>query len=384
MLRIGINALYLIPGGVGGTEIYLDNLLRGFADLNSGHEFLVYLNHESTSWFTPSPGFHAVHTGVRASFRPGRILYEQSGLLSRLRADRIDLLLNPGFTGPARFADRSVAVFHDLQHLNHPEFFRWWDLPFWNLLLGTAARRSKALIAVSQATASDIARYYPETAAKTTVIPHGTDPELFRIGERRRTDAKLIGTRIETKDEPPFFLTVSTLHPHKNLDRLLEAFALFRAQHPEHRLVVAGLRGFAAEALETRRSSLGLDGAVTFTGWIPRAELYSLFERAQACIQPSRFEGFGMPVSEALSAGIPLACSSIPPFSEVAGDLAARFDPDSTEQMAEAMRKVSSDEAFRTRAAAEGPVHARHFSWQETARRTLQVLEQTAGSPHAR
>lgn len=371
-MRIGINALYLIPGAVGGTEIYLRSLLQALLEVDDRHEYFVYTNAETAPDLVPSsPRFHAVPTGVKARLRPARILYEQIVLPGLLRRDSIAALLNPGFTGPVSFADRSVTVFHDLQHKRHPEFFRRMDLPFWNLLLGAAARKSRGLIAVSDATAADLLRYYPHSKDKIVVVPHGVDPVFFRIAERRCSDRK---------PAEPFLLTVSTLHPHKNIDRLLLAFAQFRLLRPEFRLVIAGFEGFAATALATRRRELDLTDSVRFTGWISREELYQLFERADAFIAPSCFEGFGMPLSEALAAGIPAACSAIEPFHEIAGDEAVRFAADSVPEMTEAMRKITSDPDFRARASVAGPARARRFNWQMTARLTLNAIEKAARS----
>jgi glycosyltransferase involved in cell wall biosynthesis len=368
-LRIGINALYLIPGGVGGTEIYLRSLLQALAAIDIRNEYFIYANGETDSDLAPrSDRFHMVCTGVRARFRPGRILYEQTILPWLLRRDRISVLLNPGFTGPLSFADRSVTVFHDLQHKLHPEFFRWFELPFWNFLLWASARWSRSLIAVSQASAADLARFYPGSAGKTFVIRHGVDEEFFRIAERR----------VPGRTAEAYLLTVSTLHPHKNLDRLLDAFSRFRLLHPGFHLVVAGLRGFAVQALEEKRRNLKLESSVRFTGWIPRTELYRLFEHAHAFVAPSEFEGFGMPLIEALAAGIPTACSTIGPFDELTGDECARFRPDSIVEMTRAMSLISSDADFRQRATVAGPARARSFDWRLSATLTLDALERAS------
>lgn len=364
ILRIGINALYLIPGGVGGTEIYLRHLLRGFSELERGHEYFVYINRETDAdLIPPGSGFRCVPVPVSARVRPARILYEQTLLPRLLRRDKIDVLLNPGYTGPISFAKKSVTVFHDMQHKRHPEFFRWFDLPFWNLLL-KAGTRSRSLIAVSAATAADLERYYPGSGRKTVVVRHGVDPEFFHIGEQRR---------LVTPE--PFVLTVSTLHPHKNIARLLEAFCEFRRGAPEFRLVIAGMEGFAAEALKERRRELGLEDSVTFTGWIERDALYGLFRQACAYIAPSEFEGFGMPLTEALATGLPTACSSIPPFLEIAADAATLFSPHSTTEMAGAMKRITADAAFISQSKVNGPARARLFDWRSTARLTLEAIE---------
>jgi glycosyltransferase involved in cell wall biosynthesis len=371
-LRIGVNALYLIPGAVGGTEIYLRSLLRALEETDDRNEYFIYVNAETAgSLSVDSPRFRIVECNVKASFRPARIVWEQTFLPWLLKRHRIDIAFNPGFTAPVLFGGSSVTVFHDLQYKRHPEFFRWFDLPFWNLLLWLSAVRSRVLIAVSQATADDLGRYYPRAAHKTVVIHHGVDPEFFRIGERRRA---------ATVNRNHYILTVSTLHPHKNLDRLLESFRLFHSSHAEFRLVIAGLKGFAAEQLAARRRELGLEDHVRFTGWIPRPELYGLFEGASAFIAPSKFEGFGMPLLEALAAGIPCACAAIPPFDEVAGSAAARFDPGSVPAIAAAIGTAACDCAFRLRAEVAGPEQARRFDWKETAKSMRRQFEAIHGS----
>ncbi|MEX2260753.1 MAG: glycosyltransferase family 1 protein [Bryobacteraceae bacterium] len=371
-MRIGVNALYLIPGRVGGTEIYLRNLLRELADIDSGNEYFVYVNRETGSDLTPRrSNFQTVRTGVRASFRPGRILWEQIVLPVKVWHHRLDVLLNPGFTTPILSPSPTVTVFHDLQHKRHPEHFRWFDLPFWRMLLYASARRSSRLLADSRETRSDLLRFYALPEEKVEVVPLGVEPKFFEIG-RRRTLAK---------SAAPFILAVSTLHPHKNLGGLLKAFAEFRMSQPEFRLVIAGLRGFHAEALEELSRSLGLEECVQFTGWIPRDELYECFARAHAFIYPSTFEGFGLPVLEALAAGIPTAVSRIEPVSGIAASAALQFDPASQPEMVEALQLLVSDEELRKRLAAAGPQRARLFSWRATAERTLAALRRAAESP---
>ncbi|MGH9720523.1 MAG: glycosyltransferase family 4 protein [Bryobacteraceae bacterium] len=363
-LHIGINALYMIPGQVGGTEIYLRSLLAALASIDRENHYWVFTNRETGPDLIPvTSNFHHAPQPVNATFRPGRIAWEQTGLVWRASAQQLDALFNPGFTAPVIASCPQVTVFHDLQHKRQPENFRWFDLPFWRLLLWASVHRSAHLLADSEATRDDLLRYYRVAASKVTVAPLGVDPRFFEIGRARKPDT----TR-------PFLLAVSTLHPHKNLDGLLRAFAEFRKERAEFRLVITGLRGFFARQLEELRDSLGLAGAVDFTGWIPREQLYGLFARAHAFFYPSRFEGFGLPVLEALAAGIPTACSNIQPVSGIAGGAALQFDPASGAAFADAMRRVTLDDELRARLVAAGPLRAGEFSWEKTAQITLDAI----------
>ncbi|MCP5116521.1 MAG: glycosyltransferase family 4 protein [bacterium] len=217
------------------------------------------------------------------------------------------------------------------------------------------------MIAVSEATKQDFLRYYPVDASRVRVVHHGVDERLFSLG----------------REPEPFLLCVSTLHPHKNLERLVRAFAAFRLEYPKFRLVLAGMRGFHSEAVERQVAVLGLEDAVRITGWILREDLRDLYRRAHAFVYPSTFEGFGMPVLEALAAGVPTACSAIAPLREVAGDAAILFDPADDAVMLGALRCVVADDSLRTHLAAAGPERASEFSWRRAAGQTLEILVET-------
>ncbi|MDQ6664671.1 MAG: glycosyltransferase family 4 protein [Acidobacteriota bacterium] len=365
-MTVGVNALYMIPGGVGGTEIYLRSLLTALAGIDRENRYLVFTNAETGADLIPrQDNFRQVRQRVRARVRPARILWEQTFLPIAAARHGIDVLFNPGFTSPVVCPCPTVTVFHDLQHKRHPEHFRWFELPFWRMLLFAAVRRSTKLIAVSEATKSDLMRYYNVPSGHVRVIGHSADPKMFGLAKLDRA-------------QPPYLLAVSTLHPHKNLDRLLRAFAEFRLLRPDFRLVVAGLRGFDTRHLESLRTSLGLDDAVRFTGWIPREELYSLFAHARAFIYPSTFEGFGMPVIEALAAGLPTACSNIEPLATLAGDAALLFDPNSVPPIRDGITRIASDDSLRRRLAAAGPLRAAAYTWENAARFTLETLREAS------
>jgi glycosyltransferase involved in cell wall biosynthesis len=357
MARIGINALYMIPGSVGGTEIYLRELLAALAEIDTANEYFVFTNLETSSELIPKQAnFTWKPQALHAHKRPARILWEQTVLPWEVSRHQVDVLLSPGFTAPLPGSCRYVTVFHDLQHLRYPEYFRWYDLPAWRCLLWASAHRSSKIIAVSEATRSDLLHYYRLPEDRIRVIYHGVDRALFRL--RRE--------HIE-----PFVLCVSTLHPHKNLERLIRTYG---RQPRDYRLVLAGMRGFHTDAVERLIHEMGLDGHVTLTGWISREELFSLYDRALACIQPSIFEGFGMPVLEAMAAGVPLACSNIPPHREIVGDTVLTFDPLDEEAIADALEQIVNDELVTLHYTVAARERAHEFTWERTARQTLEVL----------
>ncbi len=364
-LRIGVNALYLIPGGVGGTEIYLRNLL---AELVKTDEYFIITNRETTD-LVPKGALNAraLLQPVPAVIRPARVLWEQTVLPVVAARHRLDVLFNPGFTAPLVCPCPQVTVFHDLQHKRHPEYFRWFDLPFWNALLYASAHRSKRLIAVSEATRQDLLKYYKVDAQ---VVPHGVEQGIFDIARERAPE--------------PFVLCVSTLHPHKGIEDLLVAFAKFHAERPRFRLVLAGMRGFAASTIADRIRGLNLSQAVELTGWIPREQLYDLYRRAWAFVYPSRFEGFGMPVSEAMAAGVPVACSDIEPLRSVADGGALLFKAGDVAAIADALRRITGDENLRSTLVETATRRAARFTWRAAAAATRSVLELAASEHRGR
>jgi len=196
-------------------------------------------------------------------------------------------LFCPGFTAPAISPCPVVTTIHDLQHLHHPEYFRWFELPFWKYFVWQSIHTSRRLIAVSEATRSDLLHEYSVSERHVAVAWHGVGEEFSAIRRRR-----------EGQSTEPILLFPSTTHAHKNHARLLRVFRRFRSLHPEWRLLLTGVRGFAENAVRDEIADSGPDPGVVSAGWLPRQEFYALLERVAALIYPTTFEGFGLPVLE--------------------------------------------------------------------------------------
>lgn len=368
-LHVAINGLYLIPGAVGGTETYLRELLHSLATQNEGHKYFLYLNRDAAEWFSPKNENLVIRVApVPGRLRPLRVIWEQLALPLQLATDKIDVLLNAGFTAPASPGRPQATVFHDLQYRRHPEFFRWFDLPFWRFFTWLALKCSDRIVAVSTATARDLGQYYPWVAGKVVTILPSIDPAFFRVGQQRQPQCR-----------NPFLLTVSTLHPHKNLERLIDAFSEFHKSWPEFRLVLVGVKGFRAKHIEAKIHRHQLNGKVIVTGWIPQVELLELYRTCWAFVYPSLFEGFGLPVIEAMAAAIPTACSAIEPLKSHAADCVYYFDPQSTRAIKEALEQICFNEQLRNELTERGPSRARYFSRAAFGRQVVDLLKSLAG-----
>lgn len=365
-LRVGINALFLLPGGIGGGEVYLRNVLRGIAEVDDFNEYFIYRNRETEFGFVPDQkNFHDRATQLPATFRPARILYEQTVLPLLGALDRLDAWYNPGSISPILAPAPSVTVIHDLQYARHPEYFRWFDLPFWKLLMPLSARRSKILVVDSSATEADVRTFYPwKHASQVIEIPLGVEPQFIKIAEDRA---------LRERPSERYLLTASTSHPHKNFDNLLKAFAIFRETEPGYKLIVLGMKGFDAVRITELRKLLRLEESVVFTGWTDRATVYKYFLEADAFVFASKFEGFGLPLLEALTAGLPTACSRISPLTDLAGDAVRYFDPSDERDICEALLEICNDGSLRERCVSRGRSVAGEYS---CARSSTRLVEQ--------
>jgi glycosyltransferase involved in cell wall biosynthesis len=184
------------------------------------------------------------------------------------------------------------------------------------------------------------------------VIQHGVEQQFFEIAKSR--------------EPQEYILCASTSHPHKNLERLLRVHRQYKDAPP---LVITGVRGFAAEGVEKLANE-----SVRLAGWLPREKLYELFRGARGFIYPSTFEGFGLPVLEAMAAGVPVACSDIPPLREIARDTVHYFDPSSDEQIRDALMVLAGG-SLPTEAAQR---RAAEFSWEKCASATLDYLSKSS------
>jgi len=226
-----------------------------------------------------------------------------------------------------------------------------------------AIRRADRVIAISESTASDLARLVPSAAGKTRVALLGVTPRPHATSTKRDAAGE------------PYLLYVGSNKPHKNLPRLVAAFARL-APEIAGRLVIAGAWDNDYPQARDEARQRGLDRRVTFEHRPSDQRLDELFANATAFVFPSLYEGFGLPVLEAMAAGLPVATSARGSLGEVAGDAALLFDPTSDEEMAAALRRLLCDEALRARLSAAGRARAALFPWSRTARDTLEIYRE--------
>jgi glycosyltransferase involved in cell wall biosynthesis len=366
--RVGLNLLYLVPGETGGTETYARRLVPALADAARGLELVAFVTREAFDALGRDgfgPGVHVVPLRVSGRSRVARVAAEQLLLPRRLRRHGVELLHSLGSTAPARPGLPSVLTVHDVIYARHPEAHARLMAAGMRVLVPLSARSAERIIAVSKAAAAEISRVLGVPPERIDVVyeagrppgPGTSEPELR--------------SRLEL-GEAPIVLSVSARRPHKNLNRLLHAFAGLPGSPL---LVLPGyptpFEGRLADAI----SQLGLHGRVRLLGWVSDADLEGLYRAARCFVFPSLAEGFGLPVLEAMERGLPVACSNASSLPEVAGNAARYFDPFDVDDIRRAIAELLTDEATRSRLGAAGRERARVFSWAQAAAETASVYE---------
>ncbi len=371
-MRIGINALYLIPGKVGGSEIYIRNLVKWLPRVCAQDEFVVFANRESAGVFESiSPEVKVVNCALNAASRPARILWEQLVLPFQVRIHGIDVLISGGMTAPFFCPVRSYVMIYDLQHINQPENFSRFQLLFLRSIIYMSAKSARGVLTLSEKSKSDIVRHY-RIAPKDVFVTHlASDAGSFR----KRSAEETAGVRKRYKLPERFILYIASSLPHKNYERLLEAFSEVKAADAGIKLVLIGARSYGHDVIAAKIDELGLKEDVVFLGWLPFEDIPLIYSACELFVFPSLHEGFGIPVLEAMAAGVPVVCSGIEVLSEVAGDAALFVDALDTGSIARGMLKVLQDRVLREGLVKKGLKRAAMFSWEKTAADTLRAVK---------
>lgn len=372
-MRVGLNVLYLVPGQVGGSEIYARRLIDAVARERPELELIVYCGREAAPALAAEgwPANVRIRAlPVRAAFKPLRALAELVLLPIVAARDGVDLLHSLGTTSPPLTRAPAIATVLDLIYEHFPQTFPLPARVGLRALVGPGARRARRVVTISEAVKRDVVERLRVPAERVRVVypGFGMRAPAAPTGEAQLRERFGLG-------DGPVVLCVSAALAHKNLPRLIEAFAAID-DVPGARLVVAGHAGRERERL------LALAGEnVALTGWIADEDLEGLYRLAACCVYPSLHEGFGLPVLEAMARGVPLACSTATSLPEVAGDAAEPFDPRDTRAIAAAIRRLLTDPQRAAELVARGAERARRFTWERCARDTLAVYDEILRVP---
>jgi glycosyltransferase involved in cell wall biosynthesis len=357
---IGIDGSRLSIGERTGTETYSYQLLEALDEVNTGEQIRVYLNADRPSPLLPT-SFEYVGMPFSRLWTHGRLSWE---MLRR----QPGVLFVPSHVVPLRHP-QTVVTIHDLGYLHEPEAHPPAQRRMLEWTTRWSCRAARKIIAISNSTKHDLVTKYGLPDQKIRVIHHGIDPTF-----RRATLPEIERVRSHYALPERYVLFVGTVQPRKNIARIAAAMMQLEAAGLPHKLVVAGKAGWLGEEVEQVIAALARADLVLRLGYVAQGDLAALYSGADAFCFPSMYEGFGLPVLEAMACEVPLIVSDRGSLPEIAGDAAIIVDPTSTDQIAEALVRVLTNPAERTLLVEAGKRRVRDFSWTKSASETLRLL----------
>lgn len=373
-MKIAIDA-HAIGRHLTGNEVYVRSLLNALATVDRQSQYLAYISVRGAREMIPS----AIATR-QVSSNP--FLRLGIDLPRRVRADKADLL-HVQFTGPLFSSVPQVVSVHDVSFLEHPEYFTRERCTQLRMTVKRTVQRAVRVLTGTEFARESIIRAYGIDPDKVVTIPIAANP-LFRPLAREKA---LRETREKLHTDAPFILSVGDLQPRKNHIGLIQAFDALIQAHPSirHKLVFAGKDSwFAPHIHEAARKSRAAD-RIVFAGFVEDQDLLRLYNACDCFVFPSLYEGFGIPILEAMACGRAVTCSNTSSMPEVADGAAILFNPQSTSEMMRALSDILLDSELRGRLERLGLQRAAQFTWNRTAERTMElyqdVFEATRRSP---
>lgn len=373
-MRIGFNFTPYSPGGHGGSEVFLSNVLRELSFIDNKNEYIIYGRKDSLESYAPAKGNFRIFAlpDFVLSSRVKRILGEQFLLPALCARHKLDCLIS-NYVVPLLAPCPQITILHDVIFKRYPETLEPLKLAYWRYMLPASTRKSALVMTVSQFSAQEIRTLIAHTANKVAVTVEGVRPTLQLAVSH--TDANPSDLPINGR----YLLCVATFGPHKNLTKLVEAFAMVASDYPDLRLVFVGgaktsdAKRYRDQVQETI-NNYSLNDRVDFLGHISDAMLANIYFHAQCLVLPSLYEGFGLPIIEAQTFGCPIVCSAVASMPEIAGDAALTFDPHSPLSIAESLKLVLNDEKKRHAMSAASLENVKRFSWKNAAEDLLRSI----------
>ena len=362
-MRIGIDCRSMQTRG--GIAVYTHNLVKNLLIQDKFNDYVLFFD----ASYSQELKKHTEQENCSVKYFPKKIwghglpfLYSHYRVSNFLNKQNLDVFHAPTGSLPFFYRGRAVITIHDLAIYKHPEWFpagQWFAK---RIVVPKSLKRAKMIIAVSEATERDLQDLFHIPKPKIKVIYEG-GLDLARVAKK-----------LENKGQD-YILTISTLEPRKNLTRLIEAFGLYYRKNHQNKLklVIVGGEGWKFKEIYQTVADLGLQKQVIFTGFVSEKRKISLLQGARALVFPSFYEGFGLPVVEAMSLGVPVICGQNSALGEICDNAAYFIDPYSAPSIAQGLRKVLGDRDLQSKLKVKGLKRAENFSWRKCAGKTIEV-----------
>lgn len=374
-VKVGVNTLFMIPGRVGGTETYLRQTLRAIAENFSEFPLILFTNAENHNLLNADlkqhTQVHLIPCYLKARIRFLRILYEQSILPIAAKKHNIDVLWSPGYTAPAVSPCPQVVTIHDMQYKHHPEDFTVLARAITDILIKMEKHSVRRFITISEFSKSEIIKYVSIEKNKICVT-HGAADDMLPLLPMGISRTGSFRKYIPSDER--YLLTVANSYPHKNLHALVKAFGRILNRIP-HRLVIVGKPSRGEALLKKSIANLPCPDRVIRLSGVNRMELIALYRKADLFVLPTLYEGFGLPILEAMICETPVIAAKRASIPEVGGNAVAYVEHPTPEALAEKILEVLGWEpSYRRHFISEAKQRALSFTWKNTAVKTMHCL----------
>jgi len=344
-----------------GVSVYTYNLLKYFyKKANKNLRFIIYLKNP------PLGDLPSENSNFKYKIVPGSLIWSQFFLPVKLyQKKEIDVFFSPAHYAPFLCPVPSVVTIHDLAYLSYKKDFLLKDLIRLIIWTKYSVKKATKVIAVSNSTKKDIVKLYKKSQNEISVVYNGYE----------KTSPKLLDKFKINHISNPYILYVGTLQPRKNIPILIEAFNKFKQFYPEFKLLIAGKKGWLYDKIFRKITELGLENEVHFTDFITNNQLIFLYENAFCLVMPSLYEGFGLPIIEAMSFDCPVIASLTSSLPEVGGDSALYFDPNNYFDLVEKLTLLKEHPKLRLELIEKGKHQINKFSWEKCGEETLSIIK---------
>lgn len=362
--HVALNA-HLLFGRPGyrraGIHQYIEHLIEHLPETDAGLRYTAFVGEGALA---ERPALRVRRSRLPTGRPAARILWEQLIAPWELMREKADLLHSLAFVSPLVCPCPAVVTVYDLSFLHTPERLGAGRRAYLRSFTAASVRRARRVIAISESTRRDVAAHYHVPVEQIDVAYPGVHSRFRPLPE-----AEVAAFRARLGLPERFIFYLGTLEPRKNVDVLIRAFA--RVRSGDLRLVLAGPKGWAYQATFQAVSDLHLDGEVIFPEYLSPEELPHWYNAATAFVYPSAYEGFGLPLAEALACGLPSVTTNVSSLPEIAGEAALLVPPHDEAALAEALARLLADSALRSDLAMRGPARAGRFTWANTASQTV-------------
>lgn len=372
-MQIVVNTRLLLKGKLEGIGWFSYQTLKRITQQNKNVHFVFIFDRDFDEEFIFSENVTPLIVGPQARHPFLYYLFFQHGVKAVLNKLKPDLFLSPDGFLSLNAKCKQLPVIHDINFLHHPGDSKWLTSKYYNYYFPKFAQAAARIATVSNYSKNDIATNYNIPASTIDVVYNGIND-----GFRKLTSDEIIIARKKYTNGQGFFLHVGALHPRKNVARLIAAFSIFKAKTgSSKKLVLAGPAFWGLQSIHEALNASAYKSDIVFTGRLEATELALVMGAASAFCLVSYYEGFGIPLIEAMAAGVPIICSNASCLPEIAADAALYVDPFSAESIANQMLAIESDSNLASELVSKGQQRVSNFSWDQTSALLWQSIEKT-------